>query len=109
MCCETDYRLGRTWVGRFRGMTTELRKASLVRNWKNAYRKLRPQSAKKFPELRLSIQKWGLRNALQRNAPDGRVEQLDEVANRQLSPCASQRRLELQQAAGVGGHNDVRL
>jgi hypothetical protein len=65
--------------------------------------------SKKIPELRLRIQKRVLRNALQRNATDGRVEQLDEVANRQLSPCASQSRLELQQAAGVGGHNNVRL
>src|SRR5437879_13316272 len=91
------------------GTTTDLGKASLVRNWKNAYRKLTRKSAKKILELRLRIQKWGLRNALQRNATDGRVEQLDDVANRKLSPCASQRRLELQQAAGVGGHNDVRL
>jgi len=35
-------------LGRFRGTTTELEKASLVRNWKNAYRKLTRQSAKKF-------------------------------------------------------------
>ena len=45
----------------------------------------------------------------QGNAADRRVEQLDDVANRQLSTRAWEGRLELQQAAGVAGHNHVRV
>jgi hypothetical protein len=45
----------------------------------------------------------------QGNVADRRVEQLDAVANRQLSPRAREGRLELQQAAGVAGHNHVRI
>src|SRR6202008_923460 len=40
---------------------------------------------------------------------DRRVEQLDDVANRQLSSRAREGRLELQQTAGVAGHNHIRL
>ena len=47
--------------------------------------------------------------ASQGNATDGRVEQLNDVTNRQLLPGASQGRLELQQAAGVSRHNQVRV
>ena len=43
------------------------------------------------------------------NVADRRVEQLDAVANRQLSSRAREGRLELQQAAGVAGHNHVRV
>jgi hypothetical protein len=46
---------------------------------------------------------------LQGNAANGRIEQLDKVTNRQLSPGASQSRLQLQQASGVGGYNHIRV
>ena len=47
--------------------------------------------------------------ASQGNTTDRRVEQLDDVANRELSPRAREGRLKLQDAAGVAGHNHVRL
>jgi hypothetical protein len=47
--------------------------------------------------------------ASQGNAANGRVEQLNDVTNRQLLPSASQGRLELQEAAGVSGYNRVRV
>src|SRR4029077_13602278 len=66
-------------------------------------------------KLRRTI-KWGGRYAgacstpaSQGNAADGRVEQLNDVTNRQLLPRASQGTLELQQAGGFSRHNHVRV